>query len=202
MVWIDGRCLGLYGLTCTSWSPLTLFSHHTSFYKPVFERDNKSVILLEDNTKEDNTELHHRTIPRGIFGGSVKKGINMLSPIHVGFVNAQTLEVKFYLSVSEGTPWKRRLLRNWNTLSRSMWTSDEWYDPDSKTKCNPQTKMTPKYKTQVLITRKYTCLSNSNPVTHTSSTLDRMQAHTINNNWLHSLKDFPRQKCLPYQYCP
>lgn len=29
-----------------------------------------------------------------------------------------------------------------------------------------------------------------------------MWPHTINNNCLHSLKDFLRQKCLPYQYCP
>lgn len=63
-------------------------------------------------------------------------------------------------------------------------------------------KMTHKNKTQALITSKYTCLSYSKQVTHTSSTWDRMRPHTINNNWLHSLKDFPRQKCLPYQYCP
>lgn len=44
--------------------------------------------------------------------------------------------------------------------------------------------------------------SNSIPVTHTGSTWDWMQPHTITNNCLHSLKDFPRQKCLPYQYCP
>jgi len=45
-----------------------------------------------------------------------------------------------------------------------------------------------------------TCLPNSKQVTHTRSTWDRMRPHTINNNWLCSLKDFPRQKCLPYQY--
>lgn len=43
---------------------------------------------------------------------------------------------------------------------------------------------------------------HSRPVTHTSSAWDWMWPHTITNNCLHSLKDFPRQKCLPYQYCP
>lgn len=58
-----------------------------------------------------------------------------------------------------------------------------------------------KNKTQVPITSTYTCL-----LFRTSSTyqrqLDRMWPHTINNNWLQSLKDFLRQKCLQYQYCP
>ena len=53
-----------------------------------------------------------------------------------------------------------------------------------------------------LIISKYTCLPYSKQVTHTSSTWDRLRPHTINNNWLHSLKDFPRQKCSSYQYCP
>lgn len=44
--------------------------------------------------------------------------------------------------------------------------------------------------------------SDSRPVTHTRSTCDWMWPHTISNNCLHSLKDFPRQKCLQYQYCP
>lgn len=113
-------------------------------------------------------------------------------------VNAQKPAGKIKMSCKTGHRWA---MWTYDVVTRELQKIDTT-PTEKKKSAIQQTKRTHKNKAQALISSQYTCLSNSKQVTHTSSTWDRMRPHTINNNWLHSLKDFPRQKCFPYQYCP
>lgn len=124
------------------------------------------------------------------------KGINILtSKAHLGVWMYKSLRVKLKWAVCECTQKVQSSLAEQREdvpceLQMIDANHTEW---KKRPIHNP---------TQALTNSRYTCLSNPRQVTHTSSTWDWMWPHTINNNRLHSLKDFPRQKCSPYQYCP